>query len=86
MLDTTKTINVKIISREGVLFQGEVATLSSVNEKGVFDILPFHTNFISIIYDHISYQDKITGVSHKIPIGRAILKSSHEQVFIYVGN
>ena len=36
-------------SREGILYQGEVESMTSFNEKGEFDILSRHANFISLI-------------------------------------
>lgn len=78
-------IKLFIRSREGVLFDGNVSSLSSTNEIGKFDVLPNHSNFISLIRDHIDYTDLVTGVSHKIPITRAILKASGNEVSVYIG-
>lgn len=82
-----KNNNIKLFirSREGVLFDGEVSSLSSKNELGLFDVLPSHSNFISLINDHIFYRDLVTGVSHKIPITRAILKASGNDVTVFIG-
>lgn len=40
-------------AREGPVFAGLAASVTSVNEAGVFDILPGHTNFISTIKSHV---------------------------------
>lgn len=34
---------------EAVLWEGEAASITAENTKGVFDILPGHANFISIV-------------------------------------
>lgn len=45
-------LNIKIISRKEDLELGECLSLSSVNSRGKFDILPEHANFITLIKDH----------------------------------
>jgi F0F1-type ATP synthase epsilon subunit len=47
----TDKLMVKINSPEKVLWEGEAEWVSSVNSQGPFDILPFHTNFVTIIED-----------------------------------
>lgn len=42
-------LNVRIISPKEQLFNGEVESLSSTNSSGVFDILPGHTKFVTIV-------------------------------------
>jgi F0F1-type ATP synthase epsilon subunit len=37
-----------------LLFQGKALAVSSFNEKGLFDVLPFHSNFISVISKKIA--------------------------------
>lgn len=43
------TIPVSIKSTETVFFEGECDSVSSRNSDGPFDILPYHSNFISIV-------------------------------------
>ena len=47
-------LKVKIRNREKILLEEEVKAITSVNNKGVFDILPEHCNFISLIKDRIT--------------------------------
>ncbi len=49
-----KTFDVKIMNSDAVLFKGKAKSVSSVNDTGKFDILPGHTNFISIIKEHLT--------------------------------
>lgn len=42
-------LKVRINSPEAVLWEGEALWVSSKNSQGPFDVLPFHTNFVSII-------------------------------------
>jgi len=42
-------LKVRINSPEKVIWEGEAASVSSVNTDGPFDILPMHANFITIL-------------------------------------
>lgn len=77
-------INLKIVSREGVIFSGNVNFLTSYNNKGKFDILPYHANIISLITNKILYNDS-EGNSHKIDIDSALLRKQNAEVEIYLG-
>lgn len=50
----TKTFHTLIMNTEKILYEGEVKYVSSKNEKAKFDILPGHTNFISIIKEYLT--------------------------------
>jgi F0F1-type ATP synthase epsilon subunit len=47
MADKKLTISVK--GTDAVLWEGEGDSVSSKNSEGPFDILPMHTNFISVV-------------------------------------
>lgn len=42
-------LHVRINSPEKMLWEGEAEWVSSKNTQGPFDILPFHTNFVTIL-------------------------------------
>jgi F0F1-type ATP synthase epsilon subunit len=42
-------LTVRVNSPERVLWEGKAVWVSSKNSQGPFDILPFHSNFVSII-------------------------------------
>ncbi len=44
------TISVK--AADSTLWEGEADSVSSTNSQGPFDILPFHSNFISVVENH----------------------------------
>jgi F0F1-type ATP synthase epsilon subunit len=52
-MNNEPTFKTKILNTEKVLFEGNVKSVSSENETAKFDILPGHTNFISIIKDRM---------------------------------
>ena len=47
-------LHLTIRTRKEVLFDGDVWAVASVNEVGVFSILPQHANFVTIIKDNLS--------------------------------
>lgn len=72
-------------SRDKIIFEGQVLSLTSLDSKGIFDILPKHSNFISIIYDFFQVVKMDKTVS-KFPIdGQAVLKVLKDSVSIYLG-
>lgn len=73
-----------IRDRERILFNGQAKALSSVNEAGVFDILPEHTNFISIVKDKLTVH-KPDGGSEDITIDHGVVKVYANQVSVYLG-
>lgn len=83
-----KTINldsiaVTIKNRKGVLVQEEVKAISSLNDKGIFDILPEHANFISIIKDNIVLHKK-DGSKNEMKIGKGVLRVYENEIHIYL--
>ena len=44
------TISVSIKNKKEQLFLGDAMSITSKNERGVFDILPYHVNFITLIF------------------------------------
>ena len=76
--------HLKVHSREGVIYDGIVDSLSSFNEEGEFDILATHANFISLIQKKISIRDQ-QGVEQEIPIDNALLRMRENELEVYVG-
>lgn len=44
---------VTVLTSEGVQYNGAAVAVSSFNDQGPFSILPFHTNFISLIQQRL---------------------------------
>lgn len=77
------TIHVVIKNQEGIMLDGNFTALSSYNEVGLFDVLPMHTNFISLIRNKIFLHNK--NEVKEMPIGMGILKVVDNQLTIYLG-
>ncbi len=76
-------IHVNIRNKDQVFFDGEVNALSSYNDVGLFDILPMHENFISLIKDKIILHNKEANKELKIKQG--LLRVKDSKVNIYLG-
>ena len=76
-------IHVIIKDKTKIYYEGDIFALSSYNEKGLFDILPFHENFISLIKDKIIIHDK--GMQKEMKINNGLLKTNGNKVSVYLG-
>ena len=70
--------------RNVLLFQGPVEAVSSFNDKGPFDVLAQHENFISLIKKSIIMH--LEGKQEKrIELESGVIKVSGSNVEIYLG-
>lgn len=74
----------KVITRQGILFDGEIKSVSSTNEAGNFDVLRKHAQFISIIKNKIVIR-KLDDTVNEIPVDNAIMRVKGEQVQVFLG-
>lgn len=74
---------VKIRNRQKIVFQGLVKAITSENNRGVFDVLPQHANFISIIKNKIILHQQ-SNRKQEILIKSAILKVWNNEAHIYL--
>lgn len=77
------TIYVMIRNREKILFQERCRALTSMNEKGVFDVLPEHINFISIITTYIKLH-KTDGKLQEMKINQGIMEVKNNMAYIFL--
>lgn len=77
-------ITLTIRNRTSLVFRGQVKAVTSLNDEGKFDILPEHTNFISIIKDYIIIHN-LDGTDKELKITRGILKMRGNLISIYLG-
>lgn len=82
-----KTLQVKVFCSPVVTkdpFRGEADAVSSQNKMGRFDILPEHTNFITLISDDLTIH---TGDKKKIAyqFERGVLEVSENKVNVFLG-
>ncbi len=70
-------------TRQQIIYQAEVNSVSSRNLKGPFDILPGHAFFISLIQDKIVARQK-DGQTHQIAVGTGVLDVEDNVVHVYI--
>jgi len=65
-------------------YQGVVLSLSSHNTKGPFDVLPQHTNFITIIKDKVALR---LDERHQkeFAVTKGVLSCHEDEVTVYLG-
>lgn len=80
----TNTLYISIKSPENVLYEGTAEALTSINERGRFDLLAQHANFISIIKDVIVVHLK-NGEKKEFKIEQGVLKVTENIVHIFLG-
>lgn len=76
-------LSVNIRTAKRTFFQGNVISLTSVNDKGEFDVLYEHANFISLIRDCIIV-NKGTSNERKFVITTGILKVEQNKVDVFL--
>jgi len=66
------------------IFESKAITVSSQNKVGRFDILPYHTNFITLIFDNIViYGENEEEVNYEFE--RGVLEVRENKVNIFLG-
>lgn len=78
-----QSLHVNMRSRKKTYFSGTVNTVTSINDKGIFDVLCLHANFISIIRNFVIL-DKDTPKEKKFIIGTGVLKVRENAVDIFL--
>ena len=79
-----KKLTAVIRDRNTLLFQGEVEAVSSFNDKGPFDVLSRHANFISIIKKNVVVH-LAQNQEKRIELESGILKVRDNNVEVYLG-
>jgi F0F1-type ATP synthase epsilon subunit len=76
-------LEVVVRKRDKLVYKGLALAISSVNQKGPFDILPEHANFISVIKDFLIIQ-KPDKTQEKIELKNGVLYSVNNTVTVYL--
>lgn len=77
-------LQVVIRDRKGVAWEGEAIVVSSINSVGPFDVLPQHSNFISIIKNRIVVT-KPDKSKQEFNVGSGVMQVRENKVMIYLG-
>lgn len=77
---------VRIISPTQLIFQGQAQSVSSKNVDGVFDILPQHANFITLIEGNpiiVRTPDK-KSLSFNLPLAIIFTRENKVNIYTYI--
>lgn len=78
------TLNVTIRKRDGVVYEGQVYAVSSLNDVGPFDVLASHSNFVSNIKEMITIH--VTETEKKeFQVVSGILSARSNLVEVFLG-
>lgn len=77
-------LSVIVYGLESVVYEGKVRSVSSYNDKGLFDILPLHSNFISLIKDNLMIHER-SGSKKEFKLKNGVLKVVANEVSIFLG-
>lgn len=80
----SETFPCLIRDREKILYKGQALALTTFNAKGVLDVLPEHTHFISIIEKKLELTQP-DGKTLNVPVSKAVLKVYQGEVRVYMG-
>jgi hypothetical protein len=78
------TIHVMVRNREKTLYNDIAKAVSSNNEKGKFDVLAQHGNFISMIKDYIRIL-KTDGTKVEMKIQNGIMQVTPQGCTVFIG-
>ncbi|OGM10673.1 hypothetical protein A2159_02455 [Candidatus Woesebacteria bacterium RBG_13_34_9] len=77
--------HLKVSSREGIVYEGEVIAITSYNDVGKFDVLAKHANFISLIFRGIYITEKYGIPEKEIIFNNALVKVKDNIAEVYIG-
>lgn len=77
-------ISVLVMHPEYTIYDGPALSVSSLNDKGPFDVLPLHSNFVSLIKEKVTI-NQLDKKKREIAIEKAIMKVYRNKVYIFVG-
>lgn len=82
-MPNTPNLTVVIRNKDKLLYQGNPFAVTFVNDRGNFDVLPGHENFISLIKEKVTiHQTKKE--NQEIQIDNGIARIHKDKVYVYV--
>lgn len=81
---TSDVLTIYVGDPEKIMFEGQAQAVSSINEKGPFDVLLEHENFICTVEKKLTIHLK-DGGKKEFDISKGILKTEGNRVNIFLG-
>ena len=76
-------LTVIIRNKDKVLYSGQASAVTSINDKGIFDVLAEHESFITLIKDKVTIHTT-PKEKQEIQIDNGILRVYKDKVYVYV--
>ena len=83
-MNTDKLLSVTVKSSKREEFKGLARSITSTNAKGKFDILPYHTSFITLIKEYVIVREE-NNKEITFPLTSGIIKVYEDTVHILIG-
>lgn len=83
MRPPAEELSVAIINPDEKVWEGKAESVSTENSVGPFDVLPQHSNFVTIVRDKPITIRETTGKQQTIAYKTAVLVVKENQVMIY---
>ena len=80
---TIPPLEIVIRRRDKLVYQGQAYAITSVNQKGTFDILAEHANFITVIKDYLTIH-KLDKTEQKIELTNGVIHSADNKITAYL--
>lgn len=77
-------LSVVIRARDGVKYEGEATAVTSINQRGTFDVLPEHANFICTIEKKL-WVNQPDGKRTEYNVENGVLHVADNKVVVYLG-
>jgi len=81
---TDLTLEFYMRSRTKNFFRGTISSLTAYNDKGELDILPMHTNFVSIVKNYVIVNKGLPN-EQKFDYDSGVLSVQDGKIDLYVG-
>ncbi len=77
-------LSVVVRDINGALFDGSASAVSSINDKGKFDILVSHANFVTTLKDYVLVHSNNKN-PFTVKLQRGIMRVKENRVEVFVG-
>ena len=78
------TLKVYVRSKKQTIFEGNAKSISSQNDGGFFDILPMHTNYVTLVKNFVLVDKGLSSEKH-IKLDSGIITVVADTVKVFVG-
>jgi F0F1-type ATP synthase epsilon subunit len=79
-----EALYLKVVNRNGIVYQGRVGAVSSRNSKGTFDVVDRHTNFITLLNAPLTIHQP-DGNILEVAAENGVMKVFKNRINVYLG-